>query len=321
MLGENVNKMVFVIWAGAIVAGLFGVSMVLFPSAMNQVGDTIKHTTTNFMSPKADEVSLSVNIPDQENRGGFVYDNIGYNHDLPLFEINTDDNNHYTDDDALVSKWFEPSRKLIDKYEPGTIYGDFPEAVVQSKSRYDYRNGLDDWLKSNKNQVSPFRATDSNGDDITGKIKFDSIKVTKIETADGTTSVDDNADNNSGYWNDDKVKFNTEYSNYHDLFKALYYYDQSRHRNGRYVLDSKGNKVPWASWSGIPEGSDVPVYTYDEDVNNSEDNTYYRVYPYISKSYLTATYSVTGKDGKTVTKSSSFIMKSLDSYKTTQVES
>lgn len=328
MLGENVNKTVYVIWAGAIVSGLFGVSMVLFPGAMDKAGDVIKTITNNFINPQKNEVALTVDIPDQENRAGFVYRNIGYDeHDLPIFETNTDDNNHYTEDDAKVSEWSKPGRELVDKYEPGTIYGDLAEAVSQSKSRYDYRSGLNSWESANKNVTSPFKATDVNGDDITGKIKFESIKVTKIETADGTTSTDDNAENDSGYWDDYKLKFNTEYSNYHDLFRSLYYYDASRHPNGTYTLDKSGNKVPWTSWNGIPDDSDVPIYTLSNDSNSDEsedgpdsDNSYYRVYPYISKSYLTATYSVTGKDGKKVTKSSSFVMKSLDSYASTRIE-
>lgn len=315
MLGENVNKTVFVVWAGAIVAGLFGVSMALFPSAMNHVGDTIKKTTTDFIHPSTNQaVSLDVNIPNQTSRLNSWYMTSVSDvdsHDVavsnPLFEPNTFDKNQYSKANLNYSdsslQFIPYYQTLVSTLEPGSDIDDrndlrnWTDAPV-----YNYTDGLSSWQKANSKLISPFKATDSNGDDLTGKIKFKSISVTKIETPDGTQTSDDKNDLESNYYQE--VQFNHEYTNYKDLQDALFGYDNRHHS---YNVQDKSGKWTLLHLNYTGDNSNVPSQSYD-------GTDYYHVHNYVLKSYLTATYSVTGKDGKEITKSSSFVVTDLGTY-------
>lgn len=315
MLGENVNKTVYVVWAGAIVAGLFGVSMVLFPSAMDQAGDIIKTTTKNFINPGGTEkVSLAVSIPNQTSRDDSWYQASSSDADgqftwvsNPLFEPNAYDKNQYSkanlkyDESSL--KYFSDNKALISALEPGSDIDDKNDLRNYVNGPvYNYNDGLSSWQKSNAGLISPFKATDTNGDDLTGKIKFKSIQVTKIETPDGVQTKDDNFDNDTNYY--PTVEFNHDYTNYKDLQAALFGYDN---RHGIYNVQDKSGNWTMLHLNGTGDNSNVPSQEYD-------GTDYYHVHNYVLKSYLTATYSVTGKDGKEITKSSSFVVNDLGTY-------
>lgn len=270
MLGENVNKMVFVVWAGAIVGGLFGVLMVLFPSAMDQVGDSIKTTTEKFIGSKSEEVSLSVNIPDQKS--------------------------------AMSYDWYYTPHSRTPMFEPNTTGWD--DNAIRNNDTwrrvFNYSDGIDGWKKSNsdylKNNfesvpsealVSPFEAKDSKGNDITKNIKFKSAKVTKLETWDGKDISTDTEETHS-QWTDERIpgiQFNHEYSDYKDMLYSIYGYGMSK---GWVVKHSDG--------------------TVDMSLNPySLDNGSWQ-YAYVSKAYITATYTVSDNSGNSATKSSSFVV-------------
>lgn len=277
MLGENVNKTVFVVWAGAIVAGLFGVLMVLFPGAMDNVGDTIKHTTTKFMSPKADEVSLSVNIPDQKADINFDWYNVKRLGDVdirtPLFEPNT-------------TGWGEDYERNNDSWHRLFNYSDGVDGWKKSITNSDYVKENFDSVPSEA-LVSPFEAKDSKGNDITKNIKFKSAKVTKLETWDGK-DISTDTDETRSRWTDERIpgiQFNHEYSDYKDMLYSIYGYGMSK---GWVVKHSDGT-------------IDMSLNPYDLDDGSWQ-------YAYVSKAYITATYTVSDDSGNSATKSSSFVV-------------
>lgn len=277
MLGENVNKMVFVVWAGAIVGGLFGVLMVLFPSAMDQVGDSIKTTTEKFIGSKSDEVSLSVNIPDQKSEMDYSWYKSKIDSDTdartPLFEPNTTDlgDYNYRNDDTWL--------RLFN-------YPDGVEAWKKSIADSNYVKYNFDSVPSEA-LVSPFEAKDSKGNDITKNIKFKSAKVTKLETWDGK---DISTDTDEAYiqWSDTHIpgiQFNHEYSDYKDMLYSIYGYGMTK---GWVVKHSDGTIR-------------TTLNPYDLDDGSWQ-------YAYVSKAYITATYTVSDDSGNSATKSSSFVV-------------
>lgn len=270
MLGENVNKTVYVVWAGAIVSGLFGVSMVLFPSAMDQVGNTIKDTTNKFINPVAEKsVSLDVSIPDYDSSNGSFY---------AYSEPSEDVEGNYARFDS--NPWKNPV------FEPNTYddsYAYMGGSDTWNRS-FNYTNGLQAWIDNLKNSeslkannggsvpadaiVSPFKATDSDGKDVTKSIRFKSLKITKLETTKGATVSSDTDDVIVNHKTEKGIQFNHEYTNYGELLDAIYMY---------------------ADKQGVVYEGEYMHY-------------------YVKKAYFTATYTVTDSNGKSATTSSSFVV-------------
>lgn len=268
MLGENVNKSIFVVWAGAIVASLFGVSMVMFPSAMDKVGDTIKESTNKFINPSATKsLSLDVEIPNYESSNGSFY---LYNE--------PNDNGDGTWTSYNSNPWKNPifAPNEYDESYPYMGGGD------EWSRTFNYTNGLQSWIDNLKNSdslkennggsvptdalVSPFTATDSKGNDINKNIRFKSLKITKLDTVKNTTVSTDTADVTVNNKTVKGIQFNHEYSDYGELLDAIYIYA------GNNGVEYDGNYMKY----------------------------------YVQKAYFTATYTVTDSDGNSTTQSSSF---------------
>lgn len=276
MLGENVNKTVYVVWAGAIVAGLFGVSMVMFPSAMDKVGDTVKETTTKFINPSAEKsVSLDVKIPDYKSSNGSFY-----------FYTQPNDDGDGTWTSYAGSPWKNPIF-APNEYDDSYPYDGGSDEWSRS---FNYTNGLQAWIDNLKNSeslkennggsvpaealVSPFKATDSKGNDINKNIRFKSLKITKLDTVKNTTVSTDTPDVTVNNKTVKGIQFNHEYTDYGELLDAIYIY----------------------------AGNNGVVF----------DGSYMKYY--VQKAYFTATYSVTDSDGNSMTKSADFTVTDVPYY-------
>lgn len=316
MLGDNTNRIVWVSVIIGLVATVGTLALTLYPEALDEGKTLIVKKIDDFTKDKktnqTEDVSLSVNIPNQTSRWSSWYLTSSADADSqyvdvsnPLFEPNTFDKNQYSKANLNYSdsslQIIADNKALVSTLDPGSDIDDTNDLQTWTNAPvYNYTDGLSSWQKANSKLISPFKATDSNGDDLTGKIKFKSISVTKIETPDGTQTSDDKNDLESSYYQE--VQFNHEYTNYKDLQDALFGYDN---RHNSYNVQDKSGKWTLLHLNG--DNSNVPSQSYD-------GTDYYHLHNYVLKSYLTATYSVTGKDGKEITKSSSFVVTDLGTY-------
>lgn len=292
MLDENVNKLVFVSVAVAVVASLAGGSMVMFPNAMNKARDVITESTTSFTKPSDEnKLSLEVQIPNyQSSRGSF------YEYSSLYYDYGKNDGTWKTWDDSfnfLKNPIFEPNEYDESSSDMG--------GTDEWSRTFNYTNGLQAWVDNLKNSkslqdnnggsvpakaiVSPFKATDSKGNDITKNIRFKSLKITKLDTVDNKTVSTDTPDIKvthipyDSHTEDGEVKtvkgiqFNHEYTDYGELLDAIYMY-----------AGNHGNKI---------DGNDEKYY--------------------VQKAYFTVTYTVTDSDGNSTTQSSSFTVTDVSS--------
>lgn len=271
MLDNNTNKVVWVGVAVGLVAAVGVSALSLYPQAFSGMKDTINESMTTFIKPSDEKnPSLEVKIPNSTVPNSlssyYEYSSLSQNDDGTWFHSNN-------------SPW--PFKSPI--FSPNEFDDVMNRGATDKWNRtFNYPNGVQAWVDNLKNDenlkdhnggsipadalVSPFKATDSKGNDITKNIRFKSLKITKLDTVDNKTISTDTPDVTV---NDKPVKgiqFNHEYTDYGELLDAIYIYAENNY------VESDGD---------------------------------YEKY-YVQKAYFTATYTVHDSDGNSTKQSASF---------------